>query len=97
MLRIVIETVNGEDASRSPYADALKISFEVSRDFKNLILYQKHVHARGARKQARSQLKYGPAAQPQQNCLRSRIGNYYSPLTHSPIHPLTHTCWFVAS
>ncbi len=48
MRRIVIETINGEDASLSPYAEALKISFDVSPDFKNLILYQKHVHARGA-------------------------------------------------
>jgi hypothetical protein len=48
MRRLVIETINGEEASRSPYAEALKISFDVSRDFKNLILYQKHVHARGA-------------------------------------------------
>jgi len=45
MRRIVIETINGEDASRSPYADALKISFDVSRDFKNLVLYQKHMQA----------------------------------------------------
>ena len=48
MRRIVIETINGEDASQSPYAEALKINFDVSSDFKNLILYQKHVHARGA-------------------------------------------------
>ena len=48
MRRIVIETINGEDASRSPFADALKISFDVSPDFRNLVLYQKHVHARGA-------------------------------------------------
>jgi len=41
----MIETINGEDASRSPYADALKISFDVSRDFKNLVLYQKHLQA----------------------------------------------------
>ena len=32
----------------SPYADALRISFDVSRDFKNLILYQKHAHTTGA-------------------------------------------------
>ena len=50
MRRIVIEIINGEDASRSPYADALRISFDVSRDFKNLVLYQKHVHARGLEK-----------------------------------------------
>jgi hypothetical protein len=30
MRRIVIETINGEDASRSPYTDALRTSFDVS-------------------------------------------------------------------
>ncbi len=47
MRRIVIETINGEDASRSPYAEALKISFDVSPDFKNLVLYQRHMQVRG--------------------------------------------------
>ncbi len=45
MRRIVIETINDEDASRSPYADTLKMGFDVSPDFRHLILYQKHVQA----------------------------------------------------
>jgi ATP-dependent Lhr-like helicase len=45
MRRIVIETINGEDASSSPYANALKISFDASPDFKHLVLYQKHMQA----------------------------------------------------
>ena len=48
MRRIVIETINGEDASSSPYSDALKINFDLTSDFRNLVLYQKHIHARGA-------------------------------------------------
>ncbi|MEN6439657.1 MAG: DEAD/DEAH box helicase [Syntrophobacter sp.] len=48
MRRIVIETINGEDASTSPYIAALKMSLDVTRDFRNLILYQKHMQARGA-------------------------------------------------
>jgi ATP-dependent Lhr-like helicase len=46
--RIVIETINGADAAPSPYADALGIRFDVSPDFKNLVLYRKHGDARGA-------------------------------------------------
>ncbi len=48
MRRIFIETINYVDASASPYADAFKVGFDISVDFKNLVLYQKHVHARGA-------------------------------------------------
>lgn len=48
MRRILIETINGEDAAVSPYAEALKVGFDVSVDFNNLILYEKHVQARGA-------------------------------------------------
>lgn len=48
MSRIVIETINGEDASGSSYAASLKTSFDVTRDFRNLILYQKHLQVRGA-------------------------------------------------
>lgn len=40
--RIVIETINGENASLSPYSDAFRISFDLSIDFKNMVLYQKH-------------------------------------------------------
>ncbi len=48
MQRIVIETINGEDASGSPYIDALKINFDLFLDFKHLVLYQKHMQVRGA-------------------------------------------------
>lgn len=46
--RVLIETINGENAAASPYAEALKVGFDVSVDFNNLILYEKHVQARGA-------------------------------------------------
>ena len=39
--RITIETINGEDAARSPYADPLRTAFEVTVDYKYLILYRK--------------------------------------------------------
>ncbi len=45
--RIVIETINGEDAFHSRYRDALKIGFDLSVDFKHLVLYQKHMHTGG--------------------------------------------------
>ncbi len=48
MRRIVIETINGEDASKSPYDDELRTGFDLSVEFKHLVLYQKHMHARGA-------------------------------------------------
>jgi ATP-dependent Lhr-like helicase len=48
MRSIVIETINDEHASQSPYRDAFKLGFDLAFDFRNLILYQKHVHARGA-------------------------------------------------
>ena len=48
MRRIVIETINGEDASTSPYSDGLRTGFDLSVEFRRLVLYQKHVHARGA-------------------------------------------------
>lgn len=41
--RITIETINGEDAARSPYADVLRTAFEVTIDYKHLILYRKLV------------------------------------------------------
>lgn len=41
--RITIETINGEDAARSPYADPLRSAFEVTVDYKHLILYRKLV------------------------------------------------------
>ncbi len=41
--RITIETINGEDAARSPYADPLRTAFEVTIDYKHLILNRKMV------------------------------------------------------
>jgi hypothetical protein len=40
-----METINGEDPSRGPYAKALIINFDASPDFKHLVLYQKHMQA----------------------------------------------------
>ena len=34
-----IETINGEEAARSPYLDALRISFEVVVDYKKVSLF----------------------------------------------------------
>jgi hypothetical protein len=42
---VEVETINVEDASGSPYANALKINFDASPDFKHLVLYQKHMQA----------------------------------------------------
>ena len=42
---IHVETINGEDASSSPYANALKINIDASPDFNHLVLYQKHMQA----------------------------------------------------
>ena len=41
--RLTIETINGEDAARSPYADVLRTAFEVTIDYKHLILYRNSV------------------------------------------------------
>jgi len=41
MRRITIETINDEKAIRSPYVDALRTSFELMVDYKNVILYRK--------------------------------------------------------
>ncbi len=38
--RVLIETINGEKAARSPYVDALRTSFDVSVDYKNVVLYR---------------------------------------------------------
>lgn len=40
--RIVVEQINGDDAARSPYADAFRIGFDVDLDFRNLVLYRRH-------------------------------------------------------
>jgi ATP-dependent Lhr-like helicase len=37
--RITIETINGEEAARSPYLDALRISFEIVVDYKKVSLF----------------------------------------------------------
>lgn len=39
------ETINGEDASSSPCAKAVKINFDASPDFNHLVLYQEHMRA----------------------------------------------------
>ena len=39
--RITIETINGDDAARSPYVAGLRTAFEVTIDYKHLILYRK--------------------------------------------------------
>jgi hypothetical protein len=41
MRRITIETINDEKAIRSPYVDAMRTSFELMVDYKNVILYRK--------------------------------------------------------
>lgn len=40
MRRILIETINGGKAAQSPYVDALRTSFDVSVDHKNVVLYR---------------------------------------------------------
>jgi hypothetical protein len=45
---IQAETINGEDASSSPYANALKINFDASPGFNHPVLYQEHMQACGA-------------------------------------------------
>ncbi len=42
---IHMETINGEDASSGPCANALIINFDASPDFKHPVLYQKHMQA----------------------------------------------------
>ena len=39
--RISIETINGEKAPQSPYVPALRTSFDVTVDYKNVTLYRK--------------------------------------------------------
>ena len=46
MRSIAIETINDADAARSPYAGALQSSFDVSVDFRSLVLYRKHADTR---------------------------------------------------
>ncbi len=39
--RITIETINGEEAARSPYVDVLRTAFDVTIDYRNVVLYRK--------------------------------------------------------
>lgn len=39
--QITIETINEEDASRSPFVDVLRVSFDVLLDYKHVVLYRK--------------------------------------------------------
>ncbi|MBM3132529.1 MAG: hypothetical protein FJZ95_05790 [Chloroflexi bacterium] len=39
--RVTIETINGEDASRSPYIDGLRTAFEVIIEHRHVVLYRK--------------------------------------------------------
>jgi ATP-dependent Lhr-like helicase len=39
--QITVETINEEDASRSPFVDVLRVSFDVLVDYKPLVLYRK--------------------------------------------------------
>ena len=39
--RITIEIINGEEAVRSPYVDALRTTFDVAVDYRNVIIYRK--------------------------------------------------------
>ncbi len=39
--RVVIENINGERAPESPYLDALQTAFDVSADYRNVILYRR--------------------------------------------------------
>ena len=41
--RITIETINGDDAARSPYVDALRTAFDVTVDYKEVTLYRRMV------------------------------------------------------
>jgi len=38
--QITVKTINGRDAARSPYVDALRIAFDVMIDYKQVILYR---------------------------------------------------------
>jgi ATP-dependent Lhr-like helicase len=40
--RITVETINGQPAAASPYLEALRVSFEVAADYKNVTLYRVH-------------------------------------------------------
>jgi len=39
--RITVETINGEDAARSPYLDVLSTAFDVAIDYRTVVLYRK--------------------------------------------------------
>jgi hypothetical protein len=44
MRRIVVETINEEAASRSPYLAALRRNFDVSKGHRKVTLYRKGGH-----------------------------------------------------
>ncbi len=39
--RLVVETINGERASKSPYVEAFRIAFDLSVDYRHVILYRR--------------------------------------------------------
>jgi hypothetical protein len=39
--RIAVETINQEKAPKSPYVDVLRTAFDVSVDYRQVILYRK--------------------------------------------------------
>ena len=41
MRRVLIETINGEKAAQSPYLSALRTSFDVSVDYRDVVVYRK--------------------------------------------------------
>lgn len=38
--QITVQTINGQEAARSPYVDALRIAFDVVLDYKQVVLYR---------------------------------------------------------
>jgi ATP-dependent Lhr-like helicase len=39
--RLVVETINGVEAARSPYADALRTGFDLAMDYKRLVIHSR--------------------------------------------------------
>ena len=39
--RITIETINGDEAARSAYVDVLRTAFDVTVEYKNVVLYRR--------------------------------------------------------
>jgi len=38
--RLTIETINDEDAAKSPYVDALRTAFDAMVDYRTVVLYR---------------------------------------------------------